>query len=197
MLVNLAILDPANALQLAAGLKNVAVREPVAAMIQGTWALQDPEAALRWVGDNAPETTRSRDLAWMLRSITASEPARAFTLARTLENPHARAEAIDFTIINWATDQPPAALDALLSLPDDELTPYLVRHASVFLAGEDYSFMSRQTHRFPAGERREVFAELVVRSWPSHDRDALHAWLNRVAISEAARRRILTEAGRL
>jgi hypothetical protein len=166
-------------------------------MIQQTWALQEPEAALRWVGDHAPEATRSRDLAWMLRSITASQPDRAFSLARMLENPHARAEAVDFTIINWATDQPPAALEALLSLPDEELTPYLVRHAAVFLAGQDYKYMSGQTHRFPEGERREVFAELVVRSWPSTDREAIHSWLNSVAISETARLRILTESGRL
>lgn len=197
MLANLAILHPEKALRLAAGLREEAVREPAERMIQGTWALQDPEAALKWLSGNAPAETRHRDLAWMLRSITASQPERAFSLARTIENPHARAEAVDFTLINWATDKPPAALDALLSLPDEELTPYLVRHAAVFLAGSDYQYMAGQTHRFPAGERREVFAELVVRSWPSTDKEAIHTWLNGIEISQAARRRILVESGRL
>lgn len=113
MLAGLAVRDPVRALQLAATLTEASVRERAILRSRRTWALQEPEAAMRWVSENASDETRARDLSFMLRSVSASHPDIALKLALTFENPFARAEAIDFALINWAPDQPGAALDAL------------------------------------------------------------------------------------
>jgi RNA polymerase sigma factor (sigma-70 family) len=191
MLGSLAVRDPERALQLAATLTDESVRQPATGSIQQMWAQHDPEAALRWISENTPDETRPRDMAFLLRSITASQPDRALTLALTLENPHARAEAADFAISNWAVDQPRAALEAMLRLPDEVLTEHIVHHAAVFMVGEDHGFMAQAAERLPEGPRRDIFVEMVVRCWPSGDNTDRQSWLNRAPISESARREIL------
>jgi hypothetical protein len=192
MLATLAVRDPVRALQLAATLPDASMRETASLLSRRTWALQDPEAAMRWVSENAPDETRARDLGFMHRSVSASHPQLAFNQALTFEDPFARAKAIDFSLINWAPDQPGAALDAMLSLPDETMTPDLVRHTAVILAGTDPAGMARAAERLPAGERRDIFVDIVARSWSGQDRAACLQWLGRVAVSESTRRKIQT-----
>lgn len=189
MLTALAGRDPLQALELAASMEDKTVRRRAISDIQQAWALQDPEAALRWISDHAADETRPDDIAFTLRSITASQPDRALELALTLENPHARLEALDFTLHNWAVDQPQAALEAMLKLPDEALSPSIVRHATIFLAGEDFAAMAKAADRLPEGERREVFVEVVAISWAG-DAAERAAWLSRAAISSEAKTKI-------
>jgi hypothetical protein len=192
MLAGFAARDPVQALQLAATLPDASMREVAILRSRRTWALHEPEAAMRWVSENASDENRARDLVFMLRSISASHPLLAFNQALTFENPFARAEALDFALINWAPDQPGPALDAMLSLPDETMTPALVRHAAVILAGTDPAGMAQAAERLPQGERREIFVDIVAHSWAGQDRAACLRWLENVAVSEGTRRKIQT-----
>jgi hypothetical protein len=80
----------------------------------------------------------------------------------------------------------------MLSLPDETMTPDLVRHTAVILAGTDPAGMARAAERLPAGERRDIFVDIVARSWSGQDRAACLQWLGRVAVSESTRRKIQT-----
>ncbi len=102
-----------------------------------TWASIDPEAAIRWAEANHEGDGANPYLAGIIRSLAASDPARAEQLLTGMPVSRERAEALDAMLPHILTQGSDATRAWIASLTDDSLRNGAMLRAAERLAASD------------------------------------------------------------
>ncbi|MEI6655149.1 MAG: hypothetical protein WCP45_10305 [Verrucomicrobiota bacterium] len=99
--------------------------------ILSAWAATDPDAALRWAEANHTGTGANPYLAGIIRTLGATDPARATGLLASMPRSQERGEALDAMLPHLLAQGPEAARAWISALSDESL-----RNGSMMRAAE-------------------------------------------------------------
>ena len=105
--------------------------------ILASWAATDPEAAIRWAEANHTGTGANPYLAGIIRTLGATDPARASALLTGMPRSQERGEALDAMLPHLLTQGADATRSWISALSDDSLRNGAMMRAAGQLAQTD------------------------------------------------------------
>ena len=153
--------DPVAALDALATMANAGrLGRPVGVSIIGSWASNDPEAAIDWVRAQEPSPIHTSMLTSAMSYLGRSDPLRALSLADELDGT-VRSKAIERVLHAWGRKDPRAAA-AWLDASGDK-TPSAVRTVARHFAEEDPEGAFEWLQDQSVEARRRAFPTVVGR----------------------------------
>jgi len=146
-----------------------------ASTILSTWAATDPDAAIRWVEANHTGTDANPYLAGIIRTLGASDPARASQLLTGMPRSYERGEALDAMLPHVLAQGPDAARAWISALTDDSLRNGSMLRAAEQLAQSDPKATADWLLANP-GEATKRRLDNVLATWASSDKSAAVAY---------------------
>ena len=146
-----------------------------ATTILATWAASNPDAAIRWAQANHTGTDANPYLVGIIRTLGATDPARASELLTGMPRSNERGEALDAMLPHVLAQGPEAARTWISALTDDSLRNGSMMRAADQMAQTDPKGTADWLLANP-GEATKRSLDNVLATWASSDKAAAVAY---------------------
>jgi len=146
-----------------------------ATTILSTWAATDPEAAIRWAQANHTSTDANPYFAGIIRTLGATDPARASALLTSMPRSNERGEALDAMLPHVLAQGTDAARAWISALTDDSLRNGSMMRAADQMAQTDPKGTADWLLANP-GEATKRNLDNVLAAWATADKTAAVAY---------------------
>ena len=163
--------------------------------IAESYAREDLDSAIAWVGEHASEDYASRAVTEVAERWAENDPRAVIDWASDLpEGTQQRVfeEALD----EWTEKDPLAASEYLTQMPDSPVKDSAVEGFAKELSREDPQSAAAWAATIGNEELRIDTLQDVARDWVRNDRAAAEAWLPASGLNEEAQQKVLEDQGR-
>ncbi|MEI7956966.1 MAG: hypothetical protein WCJ66_17520, partial [Verrucomicrobiota bacterium] len=143
--------------------------------ILSTWAATDPDAAIRWAQANHTSTDANPYFAGIIRTLGATDPARASALLTSMPRSNERGEALDAMLPHVLAQGTDAARAWISALTDDSLRNGSMMRAVDQMAQTDPKGTADWLLANP-GEATKRSLDNVLAAWATSDKTAAVAY---------------------
>jgi hypothetical protein len=151
--------------------------------ILASWAATDPDAAIRWAEANHRGTEANPYLAGIIRSLGASDPARATALLTAMPRSQERAEALDAMLPHLLAQGSDATRAWISAISDESLRNGSMTRVAGQLAQSDPKGTADWLLANP-GDATKRSLDDVFGTWAAANRDAAVAYFQALPTGE-------------